>query len=179
MVIICLLTSFMLQEGRNAMTDNRYRWKFPIPYILGDDLGKFPFNDPSVRSECCTDCKFWWSYGPEYAQFVPLVLRLQVLRYCPKKKCLAIFEKVGRLFNNTESSKPRQTIWMKTWWVCSFAPQIWMLRAVSTRRLKCIGWSLVLTSSPTRERRHTSSLRREEGTATVCSPKTRKQVHTF
>ncbi|KAK0131661.1 Meprin A subunit alpha [Merluccius polli] len=25
-------------EGRNALVDTRYRWKFPIPYILGDDL---------------------------------------------------------------------------------------------------------------------------------------------
>ncbi|XP_049446640.1 meprin A, alpha (PABA peptide hydrolase), tandem duplicate 1 isoform X2 [Epinephelus fuscoguttatus] len=25
-------------QGKNAMIDKRYRWKFPIPYILGDDL---------------------------------------------------------------------------------------------------------------------------------------------
>lgn len=30
----------MLQEGRNALIDKIYRWKFPIPYILGDDLGE-------------------------------------------------------------------------------------------------------------------------------------------
>ncbi|KAM3603085.1 uncharacterized protein V6R79_016233 [Siganus canaliculatus] len=28
----------LLPKGRNAMTDQRYRWEFPIPYILGDDL---------------------------------------------------------------------------------------------------------------------------------------------
>ncbi|CAL8394437.1 meprin A subunit alpha [Gadus morhua] len=28
----------LLPEGRNALVDTRYRWKFPIPYILGDDL---------------------------------------------------------------------------------------------------------------------------------------------
>ncbi|KAF7663800.1 hypothetical protein LDENG_00200090 [Lucifuga dentata] len=28
----------LMQEGRNALTDKNYRWKFPIPYILGDDL---------------------------------------------------------------------------------------------------------------------------------------------
>ncbi|XP_069559138.1 meprin A, alpha (PABA peptide hydrolase), tandem duplicate 1 [Brachyistius frenatus] len=28
----------LIPEGRNAMIDKRYRWKFPIPYILGDDL---------------------------------------------------------------------------------------------------------------------------------------------
>ncbi|KAM3861018.1 meprin A, alpha (PABA peptide hydrolase), tandem duplicate 1 [Diretmus argenteus] len=28
----------LLPPGRNALTDKRYRWKFPIPYILGDDL---------------------------------------------------------------------------------------------------------------------------------------------
>ncbi|KAJ3606196.1 hypothetical protein NHX12_025717 [Muraenolepis orangiensis] len=27
-----------LPEGRNALVNTRYRWKFPIPYILGDDL---------------------------------------------------------------------------------------------------------------------------------------------
>ncbi|XP_057679394.1 meprin A subunit alpha-like isoform X2 [Corythoichthys intestinalis] len=27
-----------VKEGRNALKDKRYRWKFPIPYILGDDL---------------------------------------------------------------------------------------------------------------------------------------------
>ncbi|XP_055005184.1 meprin A subunit alpha-like isoform X2 [Boleophthalmus pectinirostris] len=27
-----------IPEGRNALIDKRYRWKFPIPYILGDDL---------------------------------------------------------------------------------------------------------------------------------------------
>ena len=26
------------------MVDKKYRWKFPIPYILGDDLGEFLFN---------------------------------------------------------------------------------------------------------------------------------------
>lgn len=36
-----LKTCFMIQKGRNALIDKRYRWKFPIPYILGDDLGKF------------------------------------------------------------------------------------------------------------------------------------------
>lgn len=30
----------MTQKGRNALLDQKYRWKFPIPYILGDDLGK-------------------------------------------------------------------------------------------------------------------------------------------
>lgn len=38
--IVCLKYLFMLQEGRNALIDKRYRWKFPIPYILGDDLGE-------------------------------------------------------------------------------------------------------------------------------------------
>ena len=47
----------------------------------------------------------------------------------------------------------------------SFTPQIWMQRAASTRPLKCIGWSPVLTSSLTRERRPTLSLKRGEGTA--------------
>ncbi|XP_058469166.1 meprin A, alpha (PABA peptide hydrolase), tandem duplicate 1 [Solea solea] len=28
----------LLPEGRNALVDKSYRWKFPIPYILGDDL---------------------------------------------------------------------------------------------------------------------------------------------
>ncbi|XP_008335462.1 meprin A, alpha (PABA peptide hydrolase), tandem duplicate 1 isoform X2 [Cynoglossus semilaevis] len=28
----------LLPEGRNALIDHKYRWKFPIPYILGDDL---------------------------------------------------------------------------------------------------------------------------------------------
>ncbi|XP_029985115.1 meprin A, alpha (PABA peptide hydrolase), tandem duplicate 1 isoform X2 [Sphaeramia orbicularis] len=28
----------LIPEGRNALVDKRYRWKFPIPYILGDDL---------------------------------------------------------------------------------------------------------------------------------------------
>uniref|UniRef100_A0A4W6CM62 Metalloendopeptidase n=1 Tax=Lates calcarifer TaxID=8187 RepID=A0A4W6CM62_LATCA len=28
----------LIPEGRNALIDKRYRWKFPIPYILGDDL---------------------------------------------------------------------------------------------------------------------------------------------
>ncbi|XP_029318601.1 meprin A, alpha (PABA peptide hydrolase), tandem duplicate 1 isoform X2 [Cottoperca gobio] len=28
----------LIPEGRNAMADKKYRWKFPIPYILGDDL---------------------------------------------------------------------------------------------------------------------------------------------
>ncbi|XP_041815289.1 meprin A, alpha (PABA peptide hydrolase), tandem duplicate 1 [Chelmon rostratus] len=28
----------LIPEGRNALIDTRYRWKFPIPYILGDDL---------------------------------------------------------------------------------------------------------------------------------------------
>ncbi|XP_034555709.1 meprin A, alpha (PABA peptide hydrolase), tandem duplicate 1 [Notolabrus celidotus] len=28
----------LIQEGRNALIDKSYRWKFPIPYILGDDL---------------------------------------------------------------------------------------------------------------------------------------------
>ncbi|KAK9531124.1 hypothetical protein VZT92_010568 [Zoarces viviparus] len=28
----------LIPEGRNAMIDKRYRWKFPIPFILGDDL---------------------------------------------------------------------------------------------------------------------------------------------
>ncbi|XP_077367530.1 meprin A subunit alpha-like [Festucalex cinctus] len=27
-----------IDKGRNAVKDKRYRWKFPIPYILGDDL---------------------------------------------------------------------------------------------------------------------------------------------
>ena len=47
----------------------------------------------------------------------------------------------------------------------SFTPQIWMPRAASTRLLKCIGWSLASTSSLMKERRPTSSLWREEGTA--------------
>ncbi|XP_029965611.1 meprin A subunit alpha-like [Salarias fasciatus] len=28
----------LIPGGRNALLDQRYRWKFPIPYILGDDL---------------------------------------------------------------------------------------------------------------------------------------------
>lgn len=36
----CIMYLFISQEGRNALIDKRYRWKFPIPYILGDDLGK-------------------------------------------------------------------------------------------------------------------------------------------
>ncbi|KAM4632734.1 meprin A, alpha (PABA peptide hydrolase), tandem duplicate 1 [Polymixia lowei] len=28
----------VVPAGRNALVDTRYRWKFPIPYILGDDL---------------------------------------------------------------------------------------------------------------------------------------------
>ncbi|KAF1376297.1 hypothetical protein PFLUV_G00210040 [Perca fluviatilis] len=28
----------LIPAGRNAMVDKKYRWKFPIPYILGDDL---------------------------------------------------------------------------------------------------------------------------------------------
>ncbi|XP_070705687.1 meprin A, alpha (PABA peptide hydrolase), tandem duplicate 1 [Pempheris klunzingeri] len=28
----------LIPEGRNALIDKKYRWKFPIPYILGDDL---------------------------------------------------------------------------------------------------------------------------------------------
>ncbi|XP_063351993.1 meprin A subunit alpha-like [Pelmatolapia mariae] len=28
----------LIPKGRNALIDRRYRWKFPIPYILGDDL---------------------------------------------------------------------------------------------------------------------------------------------
>ncbi|KAM9840794.1 meprin A, alpha (PABA peptide hydrolase), tandem duplicate 1 [Aulostomus maculatus] len=28
----------LLPVGRNALIDKHYRWKFPIPYILGDDL---------------------------------------------------------------------------------------------------------------------------------------------
>uniref|UniRef100_UPI003AAC45E7 meprin A, alpha (PABA peptide hydrolase), tandem duplicate 1 n=1 Tax=Centroberyx gerrardi TaxID=166262 RepID=UPI003AAC45E7 len=28
----------LIPEGRNALVNKRYRWKFPIPYILGDDL---------------------------------------------------------------------------------------------------------------------------------------------
>ncbi|KAK5624136.1 hypothetical protein CRENBAI_010933 [Crenichthys baileyi] len=28
----------LIPKGRNALTDQKYRWKFPIPYILGDDL---------------------------------------------------------------------------------------------------------------------------------------------
>ncbi|KAM6992059.1 meprin A, alpha (PABA peptide hydrolase), tandem duplicate 1 isoform 1-T1 [Tautogolabrus adspersus] len=28
----------LIPEGRNALVDKSYRWKFPIPYILGDDL---------------------------------------------------------------------------------------------------------------------------------------------
>ncbi|MEQ2286155.1 hypothetical protein AMECASPLE_039304 [Ameca splendens] len=30
----------LIPKGRNALTDQKYRWKFPIPYILGDDLGE-------------------------------------------------------------------------------------------------------------------------------------------
>lgn len=30
----------MLQKGRNALIDKTLRWKFPIPYILGNDLGE-------------------------------------------------------------------------------------------------------------------------------------------
>lgn len=55
----------------------------------------------------------------------------------------------------------------------SFTPQIWMPRAASTRLLKCIGWNLVLTSSLMRERRPSSSLKREEGMARAVLP-----VHT-
>ncbi|KAF3702571.1 Meprin A subunit alpha [Channa argus] len=29
----------LVPNGKNALIDKRYRWKFPIPYILGDDLG--------------------------------------------------------------------------------------------------------------------------------------------
>ncbi|XP_067401057.1 meprin A subunit alpha [Emydura macquarii macquarii] len=29
----------LLPKGRNALRNEIYRWKFPIPYILGDDLG--------------------------------------------------------------------------------------------------------------------------------------------
>ena len=47
----------MLQEGRNALIDQKYRWKFPIPYILGDDLGesffKFELYLYSPYNECC------------------------------------------------------------------------------------------------------------------------------
>lgn len=32
---------FMIQKGRNALRNETKRWKFPIPYILGDDLGEF------------------------------------------------------------------------------------------------------------------------------------------
>lgn len=32
---------FLIQKGKNAIIDKKYRWKFPIPYILGDDLGEF------------------------------------------------------------------------------------------------------------------------------------------
>ncbi|XP_047243248.1 meprin A, alpha (PABA peptide hydrolase), tandem duplicate 1 [Girardinichthys multiradiatus] len=28
----------LIPKGWNALTDQKYRWKFPIPYILGDDL---------------------------------------------------------------------------------------------------------------------------------------------
>ncbi|CAN9507583.1 unnamed protein product [Ophioblennius macclurei] len=28
----------LIPEGKNALVNERYRWKFPIPYILGDDL---------------------------------------------------------------------------------------------------------------------------------------------
>ncbi|KAG8011089.1 Meprin A subunit alpha [Nibea albiflora] len=28
----------LIPKGKNALIDKRYRWKFPIPYILGDDL---------------------------------------------------------------------------------------------------------------------------------------------
>lgn len=43
------------------------------------------------------------------------------------------------------------------------AEQIWMLKAASTRHLKCIGLSPVWTSSPTRERRPTSSSKNAMG----------------
>lgn len=44
----------MTQKDRNALTDKAYRWKFPIPYILGDDLGEFVSY--WVRAEHCFDC---------------------------------------------------------------------------------------------------------------------------
>lgn len=28
----------LIPKGKNALTSQKYRWKFPIPYILGDDL---------------------------------------------------------------------------------------------------------------------------------------------
>ncbi|XP_053736856.1 meprin A subunit alpha-like [Synchiropus splendidus] len=28
----------LVPKGKNALVDTKYRWKFPIPYILGDDL---------------------------------------------------------------------------------------------------------------------------------------------
>lgn len=32
---------FMIQKGKNALRNETKRWTFPIPYILGDDLGEF------------------------------------------------------------------------------------------------------------------------------------------
>lgn len=31
----------MLQRGRNMLIEKIYKWNFPIPYILSDDLGEF------------------------------------------------------------------------------------------------------------------------------------------
>lgn len=31
----------MIQKGKNALRNETKRWTFPIPYILGDDLGEF------------------------------------------------------------------------------------------------------------------------------------------
>lgn len=46
----------MVQEGKNALIDKRYRWTFPIPYILGDDLGKsetiYMVNGPILYIHC-------------------------------------------------------------------------------------------------------------------------------
>lgn len=42
-VLVPFKTRLVVQEGRNAMVNKRYRWTFPIAYILGDDLGEFSF----------------------------------------------------------------------------------------------------------------------------------------
>lgn len=38
------ITSLLLQRSKNALVNTAYRWKFPIPYILGDDLGVFLYG---------------------------------------------------------------------------------------------------------------------------------------
>jgi len=37
---VSIKTYILLQPGRIGLINTTYRWKFPIPYILSDSLGK-------------------------------------------------------------------------------------------------------------------------------------------